>query len=116
MKSRFKNDIMLVSIILVVALILFLFFKFSLKTGDMVVISINGETAFKLPLNTDTEKTVKSELGENVILIKGGIAQIISADCRDKICVHHEAISKSGETIVCLPHKLVVVINGEEET
>ena len=37
------------------------------------------------------------------------------ADCPDQICVRHKAISKSGESIVCLPHKVVVEISSEEE-
>ena len=36
----------------------------------------------------------------------------------DKICVNHAAISKKGETIVCLPHKVVVEVvdkNGTQD-
>ena len=35
------------------------------------------------------------------------------ADCPDKICVNTGKISKIGETIVCLPHRVVVEIQGE---
>jgi hypothetical protein len=37
------------------------------------------------------------------------------ADCPDKLCVHQKAISATGETIVCLPNKVVVEIAGETE-
>ena len=37
-------------------------------------------------------------------------------DCPDKICVNHAAISKKGETIVCLPHKVVVEVVDENGT
>ena len=40
---------------------------------------------------------------------------MLEANCPDEICVHHKPISKNGETIVCLPNKVVVVIkNGIE--
>ncbi|MFR4337598.1 MAG: NusG domain II-containing protein [Lachnospira pectinoschiza] len=34
------------------------------------------------------------------------------ADCPDKLCVKTGMISKTGETIVCLPHRVVVEIIG----
>ena len=34
------------------------------------------------------------------------------ADCPDKLCVKTGRISKTGETIVCLPHRVVVEIIG----
>ncbi len=36
------------------------------------------------------------------------------ADCPDKLCVKQGKISKSGESIICLPHKVVVKISAEE--
>ena len=35
---------------------------------------------------------------------------MISADCPDKLCVHQHAISANGETIVCLPNKVVAEV------
>ncbi len=36
-----------------------------------------------------------------------------NADCPDKICVQTGAISKPGEIIACLPHKLIIEIKSE---
>ena len=41
---------------------------------------------------------------------KEGKAYMSGADCPDKLCVKQKAISKKGESIVCLPHKLVVQV------
>ena len=38
------------------------------------------------------------------------------ADCPDQICRNHAAISQTGETIVCLPHKAVIEITSETGT
>ncbi len=114
MKIKIRNDIILVVAILLSSLILLLVFKNGLKSGDRVVVSVDGKLVYSLPLNEYTEKTVLTELGENKILIQNGTARVIDANCRDKICVGHKEISKIGETIVCLPHKLVVEIEGEE--
>lgn len=39
-----------------------------------------------------------------------------AADCRDQICVHHIPISGGGESIICLPHRLVAEIVGAAGT
>lgn len=75
-----------------------------------------GKLYKKLPLKKDAKKitfTVKDELGTNVIEIDKAQVKIIDADCPDKICVKAHGISKPGEALICLPHKLVVKIIGE---
>ena len=36
------------------------------------------------------------------------------ANCPDKLCIHQGKISKNGETIVCLPHGLIVEIKSDD--
>ena len=51
----------------------------------------------------------------NLLVIQDGKADVTEASCPDGICVNHRAISKQGQSIVCLPNKVVVEIeNGEE--
>lgn len=113
MKNRIRNDLILVFGILFIALIVFLIFTLGLKSGNRVIITVNGEDCQEYKLNEDIEKRISTKFGENIIQIKDGKVSVISADCSDKICQHHKAISKTGETIVCLPHKLVVEIAEE---
>lgn len=113
-----KNDLILIGSVLVVALLLLLGIKlygiWTTKDGQAVV-TINGEEVKRFPLNQDTEFLFETEYGYNRLVIKDGEAMIREADCPDGICAGHNAISKQKETIVCLPHKLVVTIeNGEE--
>lgn len=48
----------------------------------------------------------------NLISIIDGKVTMEAADCRDQICVHHKPIMSERESIICLPHKLVVEIKG----
>ena len=48
-------------------------------------------------------------------MIKDGKADMIHADCPDKICVHQKAVSAENETIVCLPNKIVVTVTNSNE-
>lgn len=47
--------------------------------------------------------------------IQDGEAEITKASCPDKVCVRHRSVSRQGESLVCLPNKMVVEIkNGED--
>ncbi len=48
----------------------------------------------------------------NLIEIDGRRIRIKDASCGDQICVRRGWASKNGETIVCLPHKLVIEIKA----
>lgn len=113
-KIRLRNDLILVSVLLIGALVMFFVFKGSLKTGNKAVITVNGEKVSVFSLNEEKKETVKTENGANTVEIKDGKVSVTDADCPDKICVEHRPISKVGETIICLPHKLVVEIAEEE--
>ena len=111
--KKLRNDIFLVIGIVLFALLLFLVFKLNLEDGNLVKVTIDNQVKDCYNFNKDGEYTIKSGKNTNVLVIKDGTAFIKSADCPDKICVQHRPISKVGETIVCLPHKLVVEIVKE---
>ena len=111
--SKIRNDILLAVTAILLTLIAFLAFKAFEREGSVVKITQGGELYGEYSLGDDRVITVESEYGYNVIVIENGEVLVESADCRDKICVQHRRIKNSGETIVCLPHKLVVSIEGE---
>lgn len=80
-----------------------------------VEIEVKGKLYKKLPLdNSSNERiTVDTDLGKNVIEISNGKVRISDADCRDQICIKDGSINKPGDILVCLPHKVVVQIKGE---
>lgn len=78
----------------------------------MARVQIDGETVLELPLGQDTQVVLGDGGHTNTLVIKNGAAQVIAADCPDQVCVRQGAIRYSGESIVCLPHKLIVSIEG----
>ena len=88
---------------------------FGTKGGDIIEIAADGAVIKTLPLNTDTSYTIKTKAGINKLEIKNGSANITKADCPDKLCVHQKAISRQGETLVCLPHKIIVSIRSSKK-
>ena len=112
-KKLIRNDFILIALIIIVAVVSFLVFKFTQKSGVCVNVSVDGKTIAEYPLNKDLKKDIITDYGKNVLVIENGEAYVLEADCPDKICVGHRAISKTGESIVCLPHKLVVSIDDK---
>ena len=77
-----------------------------------VLVTVDGGVYGEFPLSEDTVVSVDESLGHNTIVISRGQVCISEADCPDRYCVKHSAVSKIGETIICLPHKLVVEIKS----
>jgi hypothetical protein len=75
----------------------------------------NGELKKTLPLSTDTEETISSDGQSNTFLIKNGAVSMETANCGDHTCIRTGAIKTSGESIVCLPHRLVLQIISSSE-
>ena len=53
---------------------------------------------------------IPGKVGKCILVISDGKADMESADCPNQICVHHSAISHTGETIVCLPNRVVIEV------
>ena len=113
-----KNDIMLIVVLALIALTSYVgmaFFQGANTTDGVAVVTIDGEEYGRYPLAVDTTERIELPDGSyNLLEIKEGKADITDASCPDGICVNHRAISKRGQSIVCLPNKVVIEIeNGE---
>lgn len=109
-----KNDIVLIAVVLCVAVFgLFLYMKFGKEEPANVIVTVDGTVEGTYPLSDDIEVEIK---GTNVLAIEKGKVKMKEADCPDQICVHHKAISKNKESIVCLPNKVVIEIVSSEES
>ena len=109
-----KNDLILALAVMIAAGIFFAGHLLTAKkgTGD-VQIQINGRITQTLSLKKDC--TVEINGGTNTVQIKNGKVRMSEADCPDQICVHQKEISRNGESIICLPNKIVLKIVSEEE-
>lgn len=112
-----KKDILLAGSILLIALVMFAAMQIiGEKKGDQVQITVDGEVYGTYPLEKD--QTIEVTEGEfhNVIRIEDGQAYMQEADCPDGYCKEQGRISGQKQTIVCLPHKLVVEVIRQKDT
>lgn len=117
--KKAKNDIILVGVILLIAVTALLFFSLNKQEGSYVIVSIDGQDKYTYSLYENlTVDIITGENDEfvNTLVILDGQAYISDANCPDKICEEHRAVSFTGETIVCLPHKVVVEIAAERSS
>ncbi len=117
MRKLGKRDVMLIMVLLFFCFAAFFIRKLAGGTeGAYVLVTVDGEIFGEYPLCEEREVPIKIA-GETVNRLKigGGAADMIWADCPDKLCVRQKPVSKENETIVCLPHRVVVTVEGAAE-
>ena len=108
---KFKDVLLLIGI-LVLALLGMIGMQFlSVQEAERVQVTVDGEIFGVYSLHEDQEIKINDT---NYLIIKDGKADMIEADCPDQICVDQKEISKTGESIVCLPNKVIVDIKGAD--
>ena len=110
-----KRDLILIGILLLAASALFFLFteKQAGEEGAAAVVTVDGTEIARYPLNRNGTFVLNG--GSNTLIVEDGEAWISEANCPDKLCMGFGKISKNGEIIVCLPNRLIVVIEGGEE-
>lgn len=107
-----KADFILIILLFVtgISLTLFLYWPQS-SENSILEVRQNGNILMTLPLSQNTEQTITDENGhKNHFIIKDGTVTMTDANCHDQTCVKTRAIQIPGQTIVCLPHRLVLAI------
>ena len=112
--KKHKNDILLILALLLLAGGLLLWQVLTRKVGGEAVVTVEGVELWRAPLSRDAMWDYEDAAGEahNRVVIKDGTVCVESADCPDKVCVRTGRIRYDGESIICLPHKLIVTVTG----
>ena len=84
-------------------------------TGEHVfyeaTLRVDGQVIKTFSLSHNTTYEFKDSHNDyNKIVVKDNTIRIKEANCSDQVCVRRGAISRGGETIVCLPHRLVIEV------
>lgn len=111
-----KADFILIGVVAVIVTVLLIFlYGVNSGSGDFVQIEIDGKIVETLPLENDTTREIETDNGGvNVLVIENGSAVMTEANCPDGICTNHMAISRAGESIICLPHKVVIGVISDK--
>ena len=111
-----KFDIILGTVLLLAALCLFFVLPKTKSEGNYVEVKQGNDVTGTYSLEKDGRYEIKTFYGTNVLVIKDGYAYMEEASCSDHICIKMGKISKTGETIICLPNEVFIKVvnkNGE---
>ena len=112
-----KSDFIVIGAVsVIVGILLVCLYVFGGESGKYVQVESNGNVIDTLKLDEDIQKEYAFGDETNTLKIENGKATVTSANCPDGICVNHKAIYRKGESIICLPHKLVITIIGDSPT
>ena len=110
-----KNDLILIIVVVVIAVAAFLLHNImGNEQAGIVTVKVDGELKGRYSLLENQEIEING--GTNILVIKDGTADIIDANCPDKLCVKQKAVSKNHENIICLPNKVVVEVESSEDS
>ena len=102
--------------ILLIALGSWIYLRFYRDDGAFAVVAVDREVIARYSLSQPFSLEIESPGGSNLLVIEKGTAKVTEADCPDKLCVNQRAIRFQGESIICLPHRLEIRIEGGEES
>lgn len=112
--KKYKNDIFFVFIVMIIGIILWVGVMLNKNPGEYARVRVDGETYGTYPLSQEGRYIIKGTSGDDVLEIKDGGARIVEAQCPDGLCVDMGWIFASGESVICLPNRIVVEIVAED--
>ncbi|MCR8844663.1 NusG domain II-containing protein [Paenibacillus sp. SC116] len=117
-----RGDIVIICLVIVAALAFFipkwLIQNSSENNHNMTMtaeITVDGKL-FKQVTLTEEEQiiTVPTDHGTNVLKVHNHGIEMIEADCPDQVCLSFGFVSRKGDTIVCLPHRVLVELKTDQ--
>lgn len=111
-----RQDIFLLAGLLAIFLVLGAVLLLTRENGATVVVRVAGEETAIFRLDETTTYVIDgANGGTNELVIENGEVWLKDASCPDQLCVHQGKIRYVGESIICLPNKISVTIEGEPE-
>lgn len=103
-----KQDLLLAAVICMAAAVIWIGSRLIFSgEGSFVRITVDGGLYGVYSLQEDQEVTIGDT---NKCRIEGGKVWMTEASCPDHLCIGQGAAEETGESIVCLPNKVVIEI------
>ncbi len=110
-----KADIVLFILILLFGLAVSWWSLTTNTGGDKAIVTVDGQLYGTYSLAQDQTIEVVQDTGHtNHITIKDGVVSMTFSTCKNQVCVDTGAISETKDSIVCLPNKVMIEIQGSK--
>ena len=109
-----KGDVVVISFVIMLAILIGVVFwmKTGTEQGNVVVVYQEGEKIQEIPLDKDTEVLIENNY-TNKLIVRDKKVAIVESDCPGMDCVHSGWISGKGRSLVCLPNRVEIRIEGD---
>lgn len=107
-----KFDFIVIAIILFAS---FVILGFDSKNDKYdVLIYVDGELYEKISYSSDInrQEEIISDYGRNLVNIDSKGVCVTESSCKDKLEVKAGYINKSGQSLICLPNRLVIELKS----
>ncbi|QDX92914.1 NusG domain II-containing protein [Brevibacillus laterosporus] len=117
-----RADLILIGIVLVVALVFLVPRYYNTGSSEnlhnvhkVAKITVNNQLYKTIELTKEEQIiTVDTDHGQNILKVHDFGIEMFEADCDDKVCLSFGFITEPSQTIVCLPHRVLVEIISDE--
>ena len=113
---KHKKDLWIIALALLAVLALWLVSQLGASgNATTVVATVDGREVLRRPLVMDARYEIPNADGRvNIICVEGGEVYMHEANCRDGLCIRQGRMKNMAKTIVCLPNKVVVSLEGDQ--
>ena len=101
-----KGDIVVLGVIAAVFILSIVMLTSFSKNGSRVIVKQDNKVVYDQSIT----KNNTVDTGSNVVVIENKVVYMKQSNCKNQICVKSDKISKKGESIICLPNKVIVEI------
>lgn len=116
-QNKKKNIILFSSLLLMMVAAFFI--RGILYSGQEAHIEIVCENEVRYIFDVDEVETIRVEHPDgsyNIVQIKNGTVWVSDADCDNHDCIKQGRISKVGQSVICLPHQMIIRIVGAQDS
>ena len=105
-----KNELIIILIIIV--LLFSIMLAAPNENGESVRVYFDGQLVGTYPLEVDDSISVSGV----EISIASGSAVVEYSSCPGQDCMKSKPINKAGQSIVCLPNRVIISVSGQSDT
>ncbi|MBN1525215.1 MAG: NusG domain II-containing protein [Spirochaetales bacterium] len=88
------------------------FFIYGKQGGRLQLYIRSADKEQFVSLEKEQTISLRGPAGETVIHVHDGMAEVVSSDCPEKICVRSGTIKEENNWIACLPNHVLIRIKG----
>ena len=108
-----KGDVGLIVSLLLLCLVLFVS-SFQSSENLRAEIYVSGEKVHSIALSEVSESYTVNENYCQLLREKDGV-RFVYSDCGDKLCIKKGKLKSQGDTMACVPQKVVVIIKSDSK-